>query len=57
MQYFYQGWVLLSFLIQWAIENSRAVVDFMRGNESYKYKFGAVDSFVYKAIITKKNSL
>ena len=57
MQYFSPGWVLLSFLIQWAIENSRAVVDFMRGNESYKYKFGAVDSFVYKAIITKKNSL
>ncbi|MGV8026291.1 MAG: GNAT family N-acetyltransferase [Anaerolineaceae bacterium] len=58
LQYFSPGWVLLSYLIQWAIENSRIVIDFMRGNESYKYKFGAVDSFsfVYKISLSKKKT-
>jgi CelD/BcsL family acetyltransferase involved in cellulose biosynthesis len=35
LQYFSPGWVLLSDLIQWSIENSRARLDFMRGNEAY----------------------
>ena len=56
LQYFSPGWVLLSYLIQWAIENSRIVFDFMRGDESYKYKFGALDSFIYKISLSKKKT-
>ena len=53
-QYFSPGWVLLSYLIQWAIQNTRTTIDFMRGDETYKYRFGAVDSFVYTVNLTKK---
>ena len=37
------GWVLLAHLLQWANENHRSEFDFMRGDESYKYRFGGVD--------------
>jgi len=40
------GWVLLGHLLTWANEQGREVFDFMRGNEAYKYRFGAVDRFV-----------
>ena len=53
-QYFSPGWVLLSYLIQWAIQNSHTKIDFMRGDETYKYRFGAIDSFVYMVNLTKK---
>jgi CelD/BcsL family acetyltransferase involved in cellulose biosynthesis len=43
------GWVLLGHLLQWAIENGRTEFDFMRGDEDYKYRFGAVDRFVMRA--------
>lgn len=36
------GWVLLGYLLQWANEHGRSEFDFMRGDEDYKYKFGAV---------------
>ena len=42
------GWVMLGYLLQWANEQGREVFDFMRGDESYKYKFGAVDRFVMR---------
>jgi CelD/BcsL family acetyltransferase involved in cellulose biosynthesis len=45
------GWVLLAYLIQWAIENQRRAFDFMRGDEEYKYRFGAQDSRVVRAQI------
>jgi CelD/BcsL family acetyltransferase involved in cellulose biosynthesis len=45
------GWVLLVHLVKWAIENGRFEFDFMRGNEDYKYKFGAVDRSVMQVII------
>ena len=51
--YYSPGWVLLSYLIQWAIENGIDELDFMRGNEDYKYRFGAVDRHVMRATITK----
>lgn len=47
------GWVLLSYLIQHAITERKTHFDFMRGDETYKYRFGAVDSFVMKAVITR----
>ncbi|MFH2103946.1 MAG: GNAT family N-acetyltransferase [Chloroflexota bacterium] len=43
------GWVLLGYLLQWANENQRSEFDFMRGNEEYKYRFGAVDRFIVRA--------
>lgn len=46
------GWVLLGYLLQWANENGRAEFDFMRGNEDYKYRFGAVDRFVLRVDLT-----
>jgi CelD/BcsL family acetyltransferase involved in cellulose biosynthesis len=45
------GWVLLGYLLQWANENKRLEFDFMRGDEDYKYRFGAVDKFVVRARI------
>lgn len=47
-QYYSPGWVLLSFLIQHAIETRKTHFDFLRGDENYKYKFGAIDSYVMK---------
>jgi CelD/BcsL family acetyltransferase involved in cellulose biosynthesis len=46
------GWVLLGYLLQWANENNRTEFDFMRGEEEYKYRFGAKDRFVMHAVIT-----
>lgn len=42
------GWVLLGHLLQWAIEHKRGEFDFMRWNEDYKYKFGAIDRHVVR---------
>jgi CelD/BcsL family acetyltransferase involved in cellulose biosynthesis len=47
------GWVLLAHLIQWAIEHGRAELDFMRGNEEYKYRFGGVDRHVVRAKVIR----
>jgi CelD/BcsL family acetyltransferase involved in cellulose biosynthesis len=35
------GWVLLAYILQWAADHGRAEFDFMRGDEEYKYRFGA----------------
>lgn len=48
------GWVLLSKVIQWSIGRGIQEVDMMRGDEAYKYKFGAVDRFVMRAVCTPK---
>ena len=47
------GWVLLGYLIQWAIENGRETFDFMRGDEVYKYRFGGQDKFVIRAQVAR----
>lgn len=47
------GWLLLAEMIDWCIDNDRAVFDLMRGGEEYKYRFGGVDRFVLKATITR----
>jgi CelD/BcsL family acetyltransferase involved in cellulose biosynthesis len=47
------GWVLLGHLLEWANEHKRQYFDFMRGDERYKYQFGAVDRQVVRAIIRK----
>jgi CelD/BcsL family acetyltransferase involved in cellulose biosynthesis len=47
------GWVLLGYLLQWANENQRAAFDFMRGDEEYKYRFGAINRYIYRAIVRR----
>lgn len=48
------GWVLLGNLLQWANENGIREFDFMRGDEEYKYRFGAVDRFVMRATLVRE---
>lgn len=50
------GWVLISYVLQWCCENNRAEFDFMRGDEDYKYKFGAVNQYVKRVKITRPSS-
>ncbi len=45
------GWVLLGHLLQWANEQKRSELDFMRGDEEYKYRFGAVDRHVMRVTV------
>lgn len=47
------GWVLLGYLLRWANENKKAYFDFMRGDEDYKYKFGATDRYVQHLTVFK----
>jgi CelD/BcsL family acetyltransferase involved in cellulose biosynthesis len=47
------GWVLLSHIIKWAIEHDKVGLDFMRGDEAFKYQFGGVDKMVLRLVITK----
>jgi CelD/BcsL family acetyltransferase involved in cellulose biosynthesis len=47
------GWVLLGYLLEWANEHQRQSFDFMRGDEQYKYRFGAVDRRVMRVTLRK----
>ena len=47
------GWVLLALLIEQAINEGRTHYDFMQGNEDYKYRFGGVDTPVYRLTIER----
>jgi CelD/BcsL family acetyltransferase involved in cellulose biosynthesis len=47
------GWVLLAKLIDQAIQNKRAVYDFMQGNEIYKYRFGGKDTGVFRVTLER----
>jgi CelD/BcsL family acetyltransferase involved in cellulose biosynthesis len=49
------GIVLLAYCIQHAIELGRARFDFLRGDEAYKYRFGAKDTKVYRLIIVRSD--
>jgi len=48
------GWVLLGYLLQWAIRQGRSEFDFMRGDEEYKYRFGAIDRSVVRACLLRR---
>lgn len=50
---FSPGWVLLGHLLKWANENGREAFDFMRGDEDYKYKFGARDRYVLRQTVER----
>jgi CelD/BcsL family acetyltransferase involved in cellulose biosynthesis len=41
------GIVLLAHLIEHAIQQGRTIFDFLRGNEVYKYRMGAIDTQVF----------
>jgi CelD/BcsL family acetyltransferase involved in cellulose biosynthesis len=47
------GWVLLSYLLQWAIEHGRREFDFMRGDEDYKFKFGGIKRDVLRVKVSR----
>jgi CelD/BcsL family acetyltransferase involved in cellulose biosynthesis len=47
------GWVLLGYLLQWANEHNRAIFDFLRGDEDYKYRFGGIDRRVLRVVIRR----
>lgn len=47
------GWVLLGNLLRWSNQNKREAFDFMRGDEEYKYRFGAVDRYVMRAVLRR----
>ena len=49
------GIVLLTYCIQHAVELGRARFDFLRGDEPYKYRFGAKDTKVYRLIIVRSD--
>jgi CelD/BcsL family acetyltransferase involved in cellulose biosynthesis len=44
------GIVLLAYNIRNAIESGHTIYDFLRGNETYKYRMGAQDTRVYKLV-------
>lgn len=47
------GWVLLGYMLQWANDHQRTEFDFLRGDEDYKYRFGAIDRFVMRAVLSR----
>jgi CelD/BcsL family acetyltransferase involved in cellulose biosynthesis len=47
------GWVLLGQLIQWATEHGRREIDFLRGDESYKFRLGGVERSIYRLTLTR----
>jgi CelD/BcsL family acetyltransferase involved in cellulose biosynthesis len=47
------GWVLLANVIQHAIGLGRARFDFLQGSEDYKYRFGGMDTPIYRTLVRR----
>lgn len=47
------GVVLTAAAIKQAIETGRHTFDFLRGNEEYKYRMGAVDTTIYRVVLAR----
>jgi CelD/BcsL family acetyltransferase involved in cellulose biosynthesis len=47
------GWVLLGHVLKWVNDNHYSEFDFMRGDEEYKYRFGAINRHVMRARLVK----
>ncbi len=47
------GWVLLGKIIKWAIDQGRVGLDFMRGDETYKFQFGGIEKKVLHVEISR----
>jgi CelD/BcsL family acetyltransferase involved in cellulose biosynthesis len=50
------GWVLLSRIIQYSIEEGFERFDFLQGSEDYKHRFGGVDVPVFRTLIRQSES-
>ncbi|HRQ38460.1 MAG TPA: GNAT family N-acetyltransferase [Chloroflexota bacterium] len=48
------GVVITAKAIEYAADHGRATFDFLRGNETYKYRFGAQDTVIYRQQISKR---
>ncbi|MEM8858102.1 MAG: GNAT family N-acetyltransferase [Chloroflexota bacterium] len=48
------GWVLTGHAIQYGIEQGCHTFDFLRGDETYKYRFGAQDTEIFRLTIRKE---
>ncbi|MCL4560563.1 MAG: GNAT family N-acetyltransferase, partial [Chloroflexi bacterium] len=46
------GWVMLAYMLQWANANQRKEFDLMRGNEEYKYRFGALNRYIVRVKVS-----
>jgi len=53
--YLSPGNVLIAIAIRYAIELGRKTFDFMRGDEEYKYRFGAHDTAIYQIVLRRGN--
>lgn len=47
------GVVLTAAAIDYAIQHGRSTFDFLRGNETYKYRFGAEDTLIYRLELSR----
>jgi CelD/BcsL family acetyltransferase involved in cellulose biosynthesis len=47
------GWVQLGMLIGWAIEHQREALDFLRGDEDYKYRLGGVAQQIVRMTVKR----
>jgi CelD/BcsL family acetyltransferase involved in cellulose biosynthesis len=47
------GLVSKALCLRWAIENGKSGIDFLRGDEPYKYDLGAKDQAIYRLRITR----
>lgn len=48
------GWVLLAYVIQYAIAVGCHTFDFMQGDEEYKYRFGSHDDKVMRMLVRRE---
>jgi CelD/BcsL family acetyltransferase involved in cellulose biosynthesis len=56
LAYYSPGWVLLAYLIQYAIAAGCDLFDFLQGDEEYKYYFGSVNYKVMRVIVRNRAS-
>jgi CelD/BcsL family acetyltransferase involved in cellulose biosynthesis len=56
MAHYSPGWVLLAYLIQYAIAAGCRIFDFLQGDEEYKYHFGSVNYKVMRAIVRNRRA-
>lgn len=47
------GLLSKALVLRWAIENGKQSLDFLRGNEPYKYDLGAKDAGVYRLVVRR----
>jgi CelD/BcsL family acetyltransferase involved in cellulose biosynthesis len=47
------GLVSKALCLRWAIENGKQGLDFLRGDEAYKYDLGARDQEVFRVIVRR----